>query len=318
MNIVAAQVGIDVSKAENLVSIDQGKPFRVQNGPNGFAELIKRLPLGSVVHLESSGGYERPLRKVLRAAGFQVHAHNPLKARRLAEGLGAKAKTDPVDAKGLSASAHLLLHSKPKSEERENLADFSRMITAIQEAAATFKRRLGAPGLDTVTVRETRALIKQLDARVLAMEKKFFARVKVSSVAGEYALILSVPGVGPKTARICLCELPENLPEQSTGQISSYAGLAPIDDESGQRTGIAHIGRGNSRLKAALYMPALGAVQKQHWAKEIYARLRAKGRSHQGAIIAVMRRLLVRVVTVLKRGSSWQSEPPKAVTERVE
>ena|ERR1022692_1090271 len=312
MNSVTPQVGIDVSKAENLVCIDNGKPFLSKNAPNGFVGLIDRLPPGSVVHLESSGGYERPVRRALVAAGFEVHTHNALKARRLAQGLGVKAKTDPVDAKGLSASAHLLRRWTPKSTEREQLADFSRVISAVQETVSTFQRRLDVPGLDPDAVHEVRQMIKLWKAQIAALEAKFTARVKASTFAQNYEFILSVPGVGPKTARTCLCELPENLHEQNPGQIASYAGVAPINDESGLRKSTARVGHGNSRLKAALYMPALGAVKRQQWAKESYSRLRARGQTHQGAIVAVMRRLLLRIVAVLRRGSSWQDEPPKA------
>jgi transposase len=310
MNIVVPQVGIDVSKAQNLVSVDKGKPFTSRNSPSGHQALLSCLPAGSIVHLEASGGYERPLRRALTLGGFEVYTHNALKARRLAQGLGAKAKTDPVDAKGLSATAHLLPTSKAKSDERENLTDYSRMISATQTMVCDLVRRLDAPGLDPATIVETKKTIKYLNARIAQFEKQFVIRVKASSLAAQYAIILSVPGVGPKTARISLCELPENLPEQNPGQIASYAGLAPINDESGTRQGAMHVGGGNSRLKAALYMPALAAVQRQVWAKALYARLRAKGRSHQGAIVAVMRRLLMRIVAVLKRGSSWTETPP--------
>lgn len=311
MNIVTPQVGIDVSKAELVVSVDQGKAFGVSNDDAGFEKLVGLLPIGSQVHLEASGGYERPVRRFLEGAGFIVRKHNALKARRLAQGIGAKAKTDPVDAKALSASAHLLPSSKAKSRERENLADFSRLISTIQESASSYRRRLDVPGLDKETADEISEVIKLLEAKISDLEKKFAVRAKSSSLAGSYELILSVPGVGPKTARVCLCELPENLPEQRLEQISSYAGVAPINDESGKRKGRAHVGPGNSRLKASLYMPALGAVQKQQWAKDLYARLRAKGNAHQCAIVAVMRRLLLRIVAVLKRGSSWMDEPPK-------
>ena len=312
MNSVTPQVGIDVSKAQNLVSIDQAKAFALPNTRAGFEQIVSRLPAGSVVHLEASGGYERPLRRALVLAGFVVRTHNALKARRLAQGLGTKAKTDPVDAKGLSATAHLLSVSKAKSEERENLADYSRMISGTQEMVGTLRRRLDAPGLDKDTIAETKKTTKYLNGRIATFEKHFVVRVKASSLAEKYKLILSVPGVGPKTARVCLCELPENLTEQEPGQIASYAGVAPINDESGTRKGSAHVGRGNSRLKGALYMPALGSVQRQQWAKDIYARLRAKGRAHQAAIVAVMRRLLMRIVAVLKRGTAWKDEPPTA------
>ena len=117
--------------------------------------------------------------------------------------------------------------------------------------------------------------------------------------------------MGPATARVLLCELPEDLPERTPAQICSYCALAPLDDSSGARRGPARLGQGNRRVKAALYMAAMCAVRTQRWAKELYARLRSKGRAHQQAICAVMRRLLLRAVAVLKRGSPWKDEPQR-------
>ncbi len=117
---------------------------------------------------------------------------------------------------------------------------------------------------------------------------------------------MSVPGVGPVTACAVVAELPDDLSGVSTAQAAAYAGLAPLDDSSGKRDGPKTVGRGNARLKAALYMPALGLVRRPGWARDLYTRLKDKGRRHQAAIVAVMRKLLTRVVAVLKRGTPWQ------------
>ena len=54
-------------------------------------------------------------------------------------------------------------------------------------------------------------------------------------------------------------------------------------------------------------MPALSAVRHQAWAKALYARLRAKGRTHQQAIVAVMRKLLHGIWIVLQRRVAFDS-----------
>ena len=84
-----------------------------------------------------------------------------------------------------------------------------------------------------------------------------------------------------------------------------------MDRSSGKHNPPARLGRGNTHLKAALYMPAVTALRREEWAKNLYARLRQKGRTHDQAIVPIMRRLLTRVVVVLKRGTPWEDEPPK-------
>lgn len=309
MNIVVAQVGIDVSKLELVVSIDGAKPFKVANTLEFCRDLAGQLPKPCCVHLESSGSYERTVRRALIEAGVEVRVHNPLKTKRLAQARGANAKTDSIDARGLAGSGALLPERSAKSLERQRLADFSRAIQSVKETSAEYKRRLSCPELDEDARLVYENLVQLLRAKVENLERQFVTRMKNSTFAREYEIIKSVPGIGPVTARILVCELPEDVPERSPAQISSYAGLAPLDDSSGKRNGPRHLGQGNRRLKACLYMASFCVVRTQSWAKDLYARMRAKGKVHQSAMAAVMRRLLVRVVAVLKRGSPWQGEP---------
>lgn len=308
---LAWEVGIDVSKDELVVSIGGAKPFAVSNTQEGVEELARRLPPGCRVHLECSGGYERTAQRGLGEAGFRVCRHNALKARRLAQALGKTAKTDPIDARALSLSAGLLDAPVGRSEERQSLADLSRAIDTLKETVAGYKKRRGMPEMDGDAKGAYDAAIQMLSKLAKDLEETFVQRVESSSLAASYHLLLSVPHIGPVAARGCLCEMPENLRSQSPSQICSYAGLAPVDDSSGKRCGPSRLGRGNSRLKKVFYMPAVSSILLQTWAKELYTRLKDKGRTFQQAIVAVMRRILLRVVAVLKRGSPWQHLPTK-------
>lgn len=311
MSSVAPEAGIDVSKAELVTSVDQGKPFRSANTIEGAEQVASRLPQGCIVHIESSGGYERVVESVLRRRGFEVRMHNPYHARRIAQGRGRKAKTDPIDAKLLSENGHLLPFSAVKSDERKGLADFSRAIDCIKETIAQYKKRIKMPELDADAKAAFQHLIDELGDQAKKLELKFKQRIQSSSCKSDYGLAMSVPAVGPVAARVLICELPENLPYATTNQMSSYAGMAPQDESSGKHIGPSRIGKGNGRIKKVTYMCALTAITTQQWAKDLYSRLRVKGRTHEQAMIAVMRRILVRVVIVLKRGSPWQGEPQK-------
>jgi len=310
MDIVTVQSGGDVSKDEILICVKGAKPFKVLNQEGALLAAAERLPRPCVIHMERSGGHERLAARVLGASGIQVRLHNPLKARRLAQAVGRRAKTDAVDATALAETGELLPNFPPKSEERQALTDLCRAIETIKQTATQYKKRLGSPELDEAAKNAYRRVIKSLSSELQNLEKEFVKAVKASSLAEDYRLAISVPDVGPATARNCVCELPENVMQATTPQICSYAGLAPIDDSSGKHTGPSRIGRGNLRLKAAMYMSATAALSHQQWAKDLYARLRAKGRTHQQAIVAVMRRQLVRVATVIKRRTPWEKQPP--------
>jgi transposase len=309
MNILAPQVGIDVDKSSLVFCTESGKPFRIANREDAIKKYLETLPEGSQIHLESSGGYERLARRVLEEAGFEVRVHNPLKTRRLAQARGTRAKTDPLDARGLARSGSLLPATCAKALDRQALADISRTIEAIRETIGRYKVRMQRPELAALAREALADVVEALESKAAQLSKEFEALVQTSPWMQAYKLCRSIPGVGPVTARLMVSELPEDFMQRSSAQLCSYAGLAPIDDSSGGRRGVAHVGKGNSRLKKAMYMPAVWSLSKQDWARDLYRRLRSKGKSHRAAIMAVMRRLLIRIVAVLHRGSPWEPEP---------
>lgn len=69
MNSIA--VGIDVSKHSCVVSIDKGKPSPLANTQARCLELAERLPIGAIIHLEATGGYERWVRHTLAIGDWQ-------------------------------------------------------------------------------------------------------------------------------------------------------------------------------------------------------------------------------------------------------
>jgi transposase len=90
------------------------------------------------------------------------------------------------------------------------------------------------------------------------------------------------------------------------------AGLAPYDDDSGQRVGGRHIQGGRERLRRALYTAALPASMR--WNPQLiafYKRLIAAGKLHKHALVACARKLLIFVNTVVARGTAWQNQPPQ-------
>jgi transposase len=309
MSIVSVSVGIDVSKDVLDVSIGGAKAFRVANSAVGFKELAGRLPKESVIHLESSGGYERLPRRFLKKAGFSVQTHDPLKVRRMAQAKAKRAKTDALDAKHLASECGCVPIQTTKSQTREGLCDLSRSIQEIKAQSGHFKVRAKVAGLDKVARQAYLSCAAMLDRKIQTLEKEYVKRVKASDLKEKYELALSIPGVGPCLARIAVAELPENIGDFTIAQLTAYAGVAPMDNSSGKKQGSAKIQQGNSHIKGALYMPALYCVGHQSWAKDLYARLRAKGRIHKQAAIAVMRRLLMRVVEVIQRGTPWEVRP---------
>lgn len=122
-------------------------------------------------------------------------------------------------------------------------------------------------------------------------------------------LVLSVPGIGERTALALIIRMPE-LGRVSREQAAALAGLAPFDDDSGTHKGQRHIAGGRSRLRRSLYAAALPAAFRWNNALiGLYARLVARGKAHNAALVACARKLLIYANTIVARGTPWVQNP---------
>jgi transposase len=109
----------------------------------------------------------------------------------------------------------------------------------------------------------------------------------------------SAPGIGPVTATTLLALMPE-LGAISPGAAALIAGIAPLDDDTGQSCGIRHIGGGRRRVRRALYMAAITASRSKSRFGHLYRQLRAKGKPAKVAIIAIARKLIVILNAIIR------------------
>src|SRR5262249_54901658 len=120
-----------------------------------------------------------------------------------------------------------------------------------------------------------------------------------------FDLVLSVPGIGERTALAIVIRMPE-LGRLSREEVTALAGLAPFDNDSGAHKGKRHIAGGRGRLRRALFMAALPASFRWNQALiDLYQRLIARGKAHRAALIACARKLLIYANTVVARGTPW-------------
>jgi transposase len=120
-------------------------------------------------------------------------------------------------------------------------------------------------------------------------------------------LLESVPGVGPAIAGRLLAEMPE-LGSLDRRQVASLAGLAPWTRQSGRRKAKSFIGGGRAGVRSALFMGAMVAVRRNRTLKAFDERLLAAEKGKMVALIAVARKLLTILNTMLRDGEMW-TEP---------
>jgi transposase len=115
-------------------------------------------------------------------------------------------------------------------------------------------------------------------------------------------LLTTIDGIGIQTAATLVAERGDPAAFRDAAALAAYVGVVPSLRQSGKRApsraGLTPIG--NTRLRTALWMPTLTAVQKNPWLKAHYEHLRARGKLPKVALVACMRKLLTAVYSVAK------------------
>ena len=117
----------------------------------------------------------------------------------------------------------------------------------------------------------------------------------------------SVPGVG----KILVATLLSHLPELGTldrKQVAKLVGIAPLNQDSGYRTGRRSIRGGRAEIRKVLYMAVLSAVRWNPVIRDFYQRLLATGKDKKVALVACMRKLLLIVIAMTKFETQWTPE----------
>jgi transposase len=304
-----AVAGIDVAKEQLDIAIHGHRPsWRMANTPEGFQELARLMRTHQVerIGLEATGGYERDLTEYLRAEGFTVIVLQPRQVRAYAQLTLRHAKTDRIDAALIAAftADHAIARDAPDLRLAV-LAEHLTWLEQIEEDMVRIKVRL--EHIRDVEVQRTckddLARLKQRRANTIA--KLLIALRQHDDLATRLELVLSVEGIGPRTAIALLIRMPE-LGRLSRGEAAALAGLAPFNNDSGKRVRQRSIAGGRTRLRTSLYAAALPASFQWNAAlKSLYTRLRAAGKPHKLALVACARKLLTYANTVLVRGTPW-------------
>ena len=231
--------GIDTSKSKLDVAVHgRTEHWQVANSLAGWRVLAAKLIEAGVsrVGIEATGGYECGVVGHLRAAGFMVSVLQPVQVKAFGKVHLRRAKNDVLDAVMIAACAAALDQDRIAPDAR--LAELARHLTfleQIEEDIRRFKTRLehiDEPRLRRLVLGDA----ARLKARRLA-QIRYIARQLRShpDLATRLDLVLSIPGIGERTALALLIRMPE-LGRVSREEAAALAGLAPFDNDSGQHS----------------------------------------------------------------------------------
>ena len=290
---MSVSVGVDVSKATLDVAIHDAAATRCfPNTPAGHRRLIAWLqPQGThQVVLEATGGYEHAALDALQAAGLPAVRVNPRQARDFARATGQLAKTDRLDARMLAQMAATLplRRYQPAAAWQRRLAEWSQrrgqLVTLLTGERQRLRLLTEAP-----LRRSLQRHLAWLEDEIAALDREIAQQLAAQPVL---ATLRTLKGVGPVLTATLASELPE-LGRLDRKAIAKLVGVAPLARDSGQWRGPRHVWGGRHTVRSALYMAALVGVRHEPRLREIYQRLRARGKAAKVALVACMRKLLV-------------------------
>ena len=207
-------LGVDISKANLDVHLmPTGETQQFANSTVGFRRLIAWLrerPVSRVVY-EPTGPWHRDFERALGKAGLSLSRVNPLQARRFAQALGQKAKTDAIDARILAAMGRVLdlPRSRPSSQWQTELRELHAARQALtKDRTATLNRQKQArlPLLK----RQCASRLRHIERQLKALEAEMAKHVKADPAqARAFEILNSIPGISVITAIAVLSELPE-------------------------------------------------------------------------------------------------------------
>ncbi|MDH3283945.1 MAG: IS110 family transposase [Acidobacteriota bacterium] len=317
--------GIEISAKELVVGVKrQGTLCRLRTFPNnsiGHRTIVRWLSRRGVttrVCMESTGLYGLDLALALdQAAGLELMVANPRAVRRFAEACLQRSKNDRIDTAVLvEFAARMKFQSwqRPAPESLQ-LRALTRRIQASVESATAQKNQLHAAGLSRVTpkivAREIKRLIAQIERSIERLEAAALALIRAQpALDRDFALLVSAKGIGKRSALLILAELccmPRDLDKR---QCVAHAGLDPRHVQSGSsihyQTGISR--QGNKYLRRALFMPALSAIRTEPHFRAFYDTLVDKGKAKRQAQVAVMRKILVVLWTMLQNNQPFDPD----------
>ena len=305
-------VGIDVAKDKvdaSIRSLSQRQTFpSTTEGRRTLIRWLRKHKVGKAA-MEASGGYERDWAKALREARIEVRIVDPKRVRSFARSAGRLAKNDAIDAEMIAWFAETFGEAPSQAYDaaRDKLVQIVRARQSLLDLQTSLQNR-GEHAAPEVVQKMQARLLKTIALEVAKLEAAITAMIKATPHLAELAEIIeSVPGLGKITSAGLVAAMPE-LGQVSNNIAAALLGVAPYDDDSGQRRGDRHIKGGRRKVRNLFYMACLGAATRHNpMLKAFYDRLIAKGKEPKVALTACMRKLICILNTMIARREKWDA-----------
>lgn len=342
-------IGLDAHKSQWTFCVldENGKKVLTKTVHGDWPVLLEALktirrPFKICFEASSGAGF---LHDTLKKVAAEVIVANPNK---LALIYAAKRKNDRLDAEHLAKLVFLDLVPRvhiPKSDVRawRSLIEYRRRLMG---GRTTIKNRLRALLRGSGKIAATPSLWSRAGLAWLAAEpfdqpmdavhrdlllseltesndkirQVTRALDQISSVNSNVTLLMTIPGVGIRTAEAFVAYIDEAKRFSKTKTIGSYLGIVPTQDQSSTMNHLGRITRqGPSVVRWLLTEAAWEGVRRSPQIRAFYERIR-RNDPKRGKIAAVATaHYLARVMlAMMQSGEVWREKTPEATVSQAE
>ena len=331
-DIIKQCVGIDISKASFTACVC-GKSLsgevltspveNFENSKHGFNQFIKWSrkttdpSVEALFLMEATGIYYEGIAYHLHKLNLPVSVILPNKVKHYAKSLNIKTKTDIVDARLIAhmGSERQLPNWHPPSAIFKQLRDLTRLYTDLKKERTVYLNRIECENAGAVAMpfvsNSYHSILKELEKQIVKSEKEIERLLFAEEwLAEKVRKLLTIKGVGLITLAITIAETQGFALVKSRKQLASYAGYDVVQRESGTsikgKTKISK--KGNSRIRAALYFPALVASRHNKELKDDYQRINVGKASKMVGATALQRKILLLIYTLWKNNEIFNEK----------
>jgi transposase len=331
----AIWVGVDVHKTSYAVAVlSSNGVLHTFNAASDDQNLIKQfqdrdIQISALAYEAGPTGFG--LYRACRKAGIEAMV---VSASRIPKMPGKTAKTDRIDCKKLAEYLfrRMLKPIAVPSEDQEAERTKVRCRSQASRETVKMKERIKSflllhdlpepPGLKSWSragIEELRRMEMHRDLRFtldsylrqlrfLEEEKALLGKEIKEKMLPAEDVLQSVPGVGLVTSSVFRAEIFDPRRFETSEQLTSFIGLAPVITQSGAGNGYARlIPCGQGKLRSVLVEAAWRLLSKEEWASVFYHRILHNSGNAQKAIIALARKLAVILWRLWLENRAYQS-----------
>jgi len=161
------------------------------------------------------------------------------------------------------------------------------------------------------------SIIAELATNILALDERLKSLdAQIAETFDQHpqaAVIRSMPGFGPFLGASLLVGAGDLRAFPSAGHLAAAAGLVPVPNDSGRRSGNLHRPKRYSRpLRHVFYLSAQTSMMRAGPNRDYYLKKREHGRTHSQAVIALARRRVDVLWALIRDNRTWAQSPPVA------